>query len=225
MFQWNVEDMALLNQKGGVFIDKEKIYDCERDMSREEKIAFVDNMQDGKLSHILELIEKFEKDKDNLPKDQWGHVKTVSIKAWIKRNDTKYDKPILDDYYYHGSFNLLGIQRYIQTNTKRDHDTYEDLVDEAFHCQLKKCEQMEKKYFLEHDEYSILKTKFKDYMKSYGTTFGVHIITSSNGYIYVGEDFDNKRELSIDELKELISRYEQLDILVKKLTAETHITY
>ena len=62
MFEWKVEDMALLNQKGGVFIGKEKIYDCESKVSREDKIAFVDSFQDGKLSYLLSLIDKFKED-------------------------------------------------------------------------------------------------------------------------------------------------------------------
>ena len=31
MFEWNVEDMKLLNQKSSVMIGKEKIYNCESD--------------------------------------------------------------------------------------------------------------------------------------------------------------------------------------------------
>ena len=68
MFEWKVEDMALLNQKGGVFIGKEKIYDCESNVSREDKIAFVDSLQDGKLSYLLYLIDKFNEDYDSLTK-------------------------------------------------------------------------------------------------------------------------------------------------------------
>ena len=50
MFEWNVEDIKLLNQKGNIIIGKEKIYNCESDVSREDKIEFVDKMRDGKLS-------------------------------------------------------------------------------------------------------------------------------------------------------------------------------
>lgn len=72
MFEWKVEDMVLLNQKGGVFLGKEKIYDCESKVSREDKIAFVDSLQDGKLSYILALAEKFNEERETMPKDQWG---------------------------------------------------------------------------------------------------------------------------------------------------------
>ena len=223
MFEWKVEDMVLLNQNGGVFLGKEKIYDCEHKVSREDKIAFVDSFQEGKLSYLLELIEKFNVDKDTMPKDQWGNVKTVSLKAWIKKNDTKYGRPIVDNDYRYGRYFVLGMERYITSNSKGCYDTYEDLVDELFHRQLKTCEQEEQSYFLEHDEYSILKRKFGEMMDKYSTTFGVSIVISGNNY-YVG-DFKENREITIDELKYLLSKYEQLDSLVEKLTAETHIVY
>lgn len=228
MFEWKVEDMVLLNQNGGIFLGKEKIYDCEHKVSREDKIAFVDSIHDGKLSYILSLIEKFKEDKESLPKDQWGNVKTVSLKAWIKKNDTKYGRPLIDDWYHYGKFNLLGMDRYITYDGTYDGkgtwDTYDDLVDEVFHRQLKECEKKEKEYFLTHDEYSILKQKLRD--RNYHTTFGVHIGFCSDGEIYVYDnDHERRRPITIEELKELLFKYEQLDALVEKLTSETHIVY
>lgn len=225
MFEWKVEDMVLMNQEGGIIINKEKIYDCENEVSREDKIAFVDSMTDGKLSYILGLIEKFEQDKESLPKDGWGNVKTVSLKAWIKRNDTKYSRPVIDDWYKYGKYTILRCDRHIETNRKGTYDTYEDLVDECFHRQLKKCQQEEINYFHEHDEYSILKKKFRE--RGYDTTFGVHIADWSDGRMTVRDESDDskERDITIDELKELLSKYEQLDALVEKLTKETHIVY
>lgn len=227
MFEWKVEDMLLLNQKGGVFVDKEKIYDCEHKISRENKIAFVDSFQDGKLSYLLKLIEKFNQDKDNLPKDQWGNIKTVSLKAWVKRNDTKYGRPIVDNDYRYGKYYVLGMERYITYDVKGSYDTYDDLVDELFHRQLKECEKEERKYFLEHDEYSILKTTFKEYQNKYRTSFGVNILTCSDGKIsvYDGENYKTSREITMEELNDLIAKYKQIDVLVEKLTEETQIVY
>lgn len=226
MFEWKVEDMALLNEKGGIFLGKKKIYNCESKVSRKDKIAFVDSLQDGRLSYLLFLIEKFNSEKDSLPKDNWDNVKTVSLKAWIKRNDTKYSRPIIDDWYHYGKYRILGTERWITSNYKGTYDTYEDLVDEVFHRQLKECKDKEHKYFLEHDEYSILKEKFRN--KKYSTTFGVNIATCSDGsiYIYDGDSFydSEHREITIDELKYFLDRYEELDKLVKRITEETKIT-
>lgn len=83
MFEWKVEEQKLTKHKN--IINGKTVYACESTISREDKIAFVDSMQDGKLSYILELAEKFKQDKETLPKDKWEDVKTVSLKAWIKK--------------------------------------------------------------------------------------------------------------------------------------------
>lgn len=229
MFEWKVEKMALKKQKISVSLGRLKTYaySCENSVSREDKIAFVDSMQDGMLSYLLSLIEKFNTEKENMPKKErtFGEpeVKTTSLKAWIKRNDTKYSRPIIDDWYNYGKYEILGCERNIQNSNKGTYDYYDDLVDECFRRQLAACEAKEEVYFLEHDDYSILKKKFNEKQQQYGTTFGVDIVIGSCG-VCVG-DFKNKRDITIDELNELIAKYAQLDDLVEKLTAETHIIY
>ena len=42
--------------------------------------------------------------------------------------------------------------------------------------------------------------------------------------IFVG-DFEKYREITIDELKDMLSKYEQLETAIEKLTEETHIVY
>lgn len=230
MFEWKVEDMILRNQTCNIFLGREKIYSCESKTSREDKIAFVDDFQDGKLSYLLELLEKYSKESDSLPKDSWGNVKTVSLKAWLKRNDTKYNRPIIDDNYHYGRFYILGCERYITSNVKGQYDTYEDLVDELFHRQLKSCESEEEKYFREHDEYSILSKRVEDKSRKYHTGFGVRLCFGSSDGILITDDNENymdrkERKITLEELKELISKYEQIDKLIEQLTAETHIEY
>lgn len=225
MFEWKVEEMTLMNKRGKIFFGKERIFDCESKTSREDKIAFVDSMTDGKLSYLLSLIEKFESEKESFPKNSCGNVKTVSLKAWVKRNDTKYEFPVINDWCNYGKYTILGIERNIQSNSKGRFETYEDLVDECFHRQLLKCEIEEQKYFSEHDEQSILEKQLEEKIERNGTTFGLKIVTGSGG-IKIGDfDSDETRKLTIEELKELLSKYEQLDTLVDKLTAETHIAY
>lgn len=216
-----------IKSKSRVFAGKEKIYNCELEISREDKIAFVDSMQDGKLSYLLNLIDKFIQDEKNMPKNQWGNVKTVSLKAWIKKNDTKYDRPIIDNEFRYGAYSILGERRTITCNVKGSYDTYDDLVDELFHRQLRELEKQERSYFLEHDEYSILKSKLREYLDKYSVSFGVNISTCSDGeiYIYSGKDYDDTRKITIEEINELLSKYKQLDSFVDKLTTETHIVF
>ena len=85
--------------------------------------------------------------------------------------------------------------------------------------------KMENEYYRAHDEYEILKEKFRN--KKYLTTFGVNIGMCSNGciYVYETEGERREREITIDELKYLLLKYEELDTLVEKITKEIKIKY
>ena len=55
------------------------------------------------------MKEKYENDMNELPKDQWGMVKTVSLKAWIKKNDSRNDElPVGQSVPYNLKPALLG---------------------------------------------------------------------------------------------------------------------
>lgn len=225
MFEWKVEEMKLLNEKGGIFFGNEKIYNCEHTISREDKIAFVDKMQDGKLSYLLSLINKFNEDLPRLCKDGYGYVKSTSLIAWIKRNDTQKKYKVIDYQFNYGQYRLLGIQRFITRNSRSPYDTYDDLVDEAFHRQLKECKKEEYRYFLEHDEYSILAAKVRQMVNKYATTFGVHIGIHSDGKISVIDEKGNERLFTMEELKLLCEKYEQLENFIAVITNEIKIVY
>ena len=223
MFEWKVEEMKLMNSQNNI----SGIFNCEYEVSREDKIDFVDSMQDGKLSYIIGMIRNFEEIKDTLPKDQYGKVKTVSLKAWLRKNDTFYNRPIFNNDFYHGKFYLLGMERFIDSNplnTKGSYyDHYADLVDEVFHRQLIECRSLEKKYFREHDEYSILKDRFRHLSHEYKTSFGVHTGYCSNGEVYVYDDENSEhREITIEELKRLIPLYDRLEMFIQELSEEVN---
>ena len=197
MFKWDVKEMALLKEfKENNGKARDYIFKCESELSREEKIAFVDERYDGKLSYILGLVDKFNAEKDDLPKDSLGNIKTVSLKAWINRNDTKYGKSdyrrIIDDC---GKVYFVNCDRWITHNMgKTYYDTHEDYVDEIFHRVLYLLKYEEKKYFEQHDEYEILKSKFRN-DRNFSTTFGVRVRIGicSDGNIYVYDKEDNDK--------------------------------
>lgn len=226
MFTWNVEEMKLMKSKYSM--GTKSVYFCESEVSQEDKIAFVDKMQNGNLSYLIELRQKFDNDKINMPKGNLGDVRTVSLKAWIKRNDYK---SLLDNIFLYGKINLLGCKRYIHSdsflNYKGMYDTHNNLIDEMFHRQLLECERMEKKYFLEHDKYSILKQQFKDYVNKYHTTFNVKISFSSTGFIgvYDNDHISGTREITMDELILLNSKFAELENFINSISSEINIVY
>lgn len=121
MLEWKVEDMRLReeaineNLKWSSYevfkntYSTPYIFKCENAISKEEKIKFVDEMTNGKLSYVINLVNKFDNEKETLPKDSYGEVKTVSLKAWLKRNDSEQ---VIDNYFKCGilTFVLMPIQ-------------------------------------------------------------------------------------------------------------------
>lgn len=238
MFEWKVEEMVLTkNNKiievprkitcNGIKTEKIRVYTCEEEVSREDKIAFVDSFTDGKLSYILNLCEKFKKEKDGLPQaGNYGGVKTVSLLAWLKRNDTGYNRAVFERNYNYGSFSLLSSVRFIQHYEKKGSwDTYDDFADECFHRQLKACERKEQEWHEEHDEYCILRNKLRD--KGANITFGVPLVFWSTGKIEIRDEHNKEltRELTLDEIKELLEKHEQVESYIEKLSKETNIRY
>lgn len=221
MFEWRLEDMKLRNEH--TYLNG--VYAFEYKVSRDDKIAFIDQMQDGKMSYLLMLIEQFTDDAESLPKkDIFGNPKTVSLKAWIRRNDTK---GLLEINRNIGTICLLQCGRIIHhPNTTVTGDVYDDLVDELFHRQLVECRKMEDQYFQEHDEYEILKTKLLKHHLLETTTFGVHLGEKSGNQVVIRDkNYDQGREITIEELRTLLAKYDELQRIIDKMSEETHIVY
>lgn len=233
MFEWKIEEMALMKQKevvdvGGIV--NFEIYACEKEVSREDKIAFVDNFTRGKLSYILDMINKFKIEQDETS-DRYNDIN--SLIEWLERNDTKYRKNTFSRDRNTGLFTLYSGQsslcsRFIQNPyTRGINQYYNDIVDEAFRKQLIECEKQEQKFLLEHDEYCILKRQFRKNSRKYSTTFGVNIILCENERIIIKDTTGNdlQREITINELKILLEKYKELDALVARITKEINIRY
>lgn len=222
MFTWKVEELKLYKECDGNA--QSHIFKCEAETSHEDKIAFVDSLADGELSYALDLINKLQQDKGTLALDEFNDIKTVSLIAWVKRNDTKYQKPIVDIYCNYGMIKIFGVARYIQNNIIKEWDTYNDYVDEVFHNALVKCcVEKEYRYFLTHDEYSILKEQFRN--RGFKSTFGVNLSDYYTGEMVIKDENENSRPITLQELKDLNEKCAQVQALIEKLTTETNITY
>lgn len=223
MFIWKVEDMALIKETRG-FKSRDLKYHrfhAESTTSREDKIAFVDQFTEGRLSYLLTLIEQFNKDVINMPRDMWDAPKTVSVIGWVRRNDKKYESHIIDISYKYGQFYICGTERYIQNaNTKGAYDMYDDIVDECFRRQLKECLSNEQHYFRTHDTYEVAKTTVREKAEKYGTTFGMRLCFSSNGTITVAdsEDHFNGPEITLNQCRILLDAYDEVEQLIDSLS-------
>lgn len=221
MFEWKVEEMALLNERRRrgansryKYTNECYIFDAETETLSEDKIVFIDSMTDGMLTYLLKLAEKLDAERDKIPKDKWGDIRTNSLQAWLKRNDTR-GVCVTDAYFvgkirtcaYEGCTYSLPDRRIQSLNQKGSYEYYDDYINEAFHKILYELCNEERAYFESHDEYCILAQKAKEVINTYGS-FGGNIYTSSNGEIGVYRDdpYKTSRPLTKEELEILIEK-------------------
>lgn len=239
MFEWKVEDMRLREEAINenlkwssyeVFKNTYKapyIFKCENAISKEEKIKFVDEMTNGKLSYIINLVNKFDNEKETLPKDSYGEVKTVSLKAWLKRNDSEQ---VIDNYFE------CGLIRFFGDTTRIQHfDNIGKYIDRIFHHQLAVCLNEEMKYFVTHDEYSVLTNQLKSQIgEVYGCKYSVYldkrnivqVVKSYEGFSLCTYDKNGtQRKLSLEELKEVKQDFDEIDAFMETLAQKRQKSY
>lgn len=195
---------------------KYSVYEIENKLSVEEKIAFIDEVKDGIASYLLNLFNKFEQEKDSLKKDSIGEIKTVSLKAWIKRNDTK---SVIDIRFDIGSYYLFGtkykmmstICPKVSTGNYRMLYTNYDVVHQWFHDLCEELYYGEAKYFESVDTYCVKINKIKEYASWLGCLDN----EIANNIYYNGENGVSEEILDV-----IISKYEKLDSAVKSISAE-----
>ena len=199
MFNWKVEDMALMAEWEHT-CKRTHVFKCESELSRDDKLAFVDSMQSGELGYLLDIVSKYES--ANIPKDKKGCPKPSSLRAWLAKNDARM---LIDRESSVGRVKFFSFYgwRYIY-DLHSYKDIHDDIVDEFFHLQLLDCLRQEQTYFKEHDEYCVLTAKLFGRIQNL-SIFG-NLSMPGNEAIYVYDDsWDEKRPLTIEELKLLLS--------------------
>lgn len=169
------EDLKLYNMKKEQVVhtlSKFEVFAIEKEMLLEEKIEFIDKQKDGIATYLLELIEKWNDEKDGLPQ-HLGRPKTVSEKAWIRRNDTRD----LMNSYDLGTYSLFGNRYSLSTKCPKRRTSYElaytgqHVANQWFHDLLTALYREEVKYFRENDPYTIKLNKVKSAVEKYHIYF------------------------------------------------------
>lgn len=154
MFTWKVEDLALKKDKDkqGRFFET---FIAESQVSRDDKIAFIDSQTGGQMSELLDLYAKFQREKDTIKKDVYGGYKENSLKAWYSRNagSLKWSE------YDFGFYGIFDNRRIYNLMSRGSYSVHEDIVDQAFHKLLYDLYRKELEYFNTHDEYAVLSHK------------------------------------------------------------------
>ncbi len=242
--EYKVEDLVLYNEVKNhpqtpfdKRLNRPRIFAWENTFTQEEKIAFIDKYyksedKDGWATYLLNLINKFLKEKDGLPKDNYGYVKTVSLKAWLKKNDPRESiraKWNYGSYYFMGrdysDFATLTARPSWGSEGKTPYYNEEGkLADLWFHDFLAKCYEVEEKYHNDHDPTVFKVRKIVELGKKYGE-FGIRKfgITVGNGIKILDKDwvrtFDEV-QITEDDIDKMLEVYEEIDSLMTAKTKE-----
>ena len=217
MFEWKVEDLALMNQKSNIVIGDEKIYTCENTLPVEEKLIFLDKMYKGAMSQILLLITEFKKNKGRLEKDKFGAATPNAMRKWVSEQDTSV---IINTG--NGNFFIGNFKGNIDTVFLRDyHKTYNNLVDEVFHRTLMYLEKEEIAYFKSIDGYSIAVSSLREMVNKHRTTFGIDLVDDGEDF-YIRDKHNTKVKipLSFEEINMILDKYNQLQQYIDAISYE-----
>lgn len=139
MINYNPEDLILWNEFAKA--KRAKVvswpanmkYSIESTFTREEKIEAIDtyNQKSGILTYAIKLVDKWNQERDSLPKDNDGWVRTNSVKAWLHKNDPE---KLVDDWYHYGRFTIYHETFGIEQDTKKPGVfATDEVVDKLFH--------------------------------------------------------------------------------------------
>ena len=209
------------NRYGAIIFEKEPIELFATGISEEaDKIEIISKFDD-KFIRVLELIDLFEKEKNTVKRDSYGY-KTTSLKAWINRNKAN---SYLDDFFHYGDilrYKNGSSNFYIQDMVYAKNKT--KFINVVFVTTLIKLRSKELEYYLDHDEYTILKRKWED---EHISEFGVILSYHSSGRITIRSKENNSldRDITIEELKQLLEMNNKVKAYIQKLTDECDIKY
>jgi hypothetical protein len=191
-----------------------KPFPIESELTNEEKIEIMDKYSNGLVSYMISIINKWNEEKDSLPKDQWDSPKTVSEKAWIKRNDTR---KIVDDDYKIGSYHMFGIKftrlDLICPNTEYGHNmgyTGQNIINQWFYDFCYKQLQEEEKWFKDNDPLQIKIKKVKELGERYRIVFNCKLL---NDIVW-----NKVPKITDKELDAFINAYEELEKCITEQT-------
>lgn len=221
---WIKEEMKLMNMRKeyadntGRNGDILEIFEIENELTLDEKVAFIDSMKDGVASYLIGLLTKWKEEKDSLSKDVYGEVRTVSKKAWIRKNDSR---ELLDNYFKYGSYRLFGRQytdMTLETPTSMYYGspiehTGSHVANQWFHDILNELKRREEKYFRDNDTLTIKIKEVKE-MASMSILFNSMEL---NDIVWNG-----KEDISEENLDVYIESYEKLGVYIEELEREVH---
>lgn len=198
-FVWNVEEQKLRELSKEEILDKyvrSGVYSLQEMQDAMDKYG-----NTAKWSIIWEKFELFQKEKDTIKKDKYGHYNTISLNAWYKKNgvpqkDYSGRKPGSYSMGYYCNINI----------TWKTREEIEGLIPSCFYQLLEKLKARENNWFKDHDEYTIKCRMIEENINNHlPVPFeeDIHFSAFFDGWIYRYEP-EGKRKLTMEELDKII---------------------
>lgn len=218
---YKVEDLKFYNmKKESIYVSNPymrnglTVFEIENTLTEEEKLKIIDEMKEGVGTYLLDTFKQWEEEKDNLPQDTYGNPKTVSKKAWFRKNDKK---GILSKSSDLGKYWLFGTEfKNMSTTCPATNYGYsleytgKSIIHQWFHDLCKELYQNERKYFRENDPKEIKLAKVKEYGEQYHTYFNnddIHDIV-----------WNRKTDVSEEFLDTCITAYKELEESIQQIS-------
>ena len=233
MKEYKMEDGLLWEE----YIDsdiqkKRKPFQYGMDFTREEKIKFMDEnipqlfgdkrYYDNVITYILNLFDKFQKEKNTLLKTKSGEINTNSLRAWLHKNETRG----FCDAVHVGELYFIGAEHYIGETTmySKVYNKTVDIVDYWFQKILYKLANMEKDYFNDINPIACKIKIVEKFCQKYGYLNNIRVSSiGHNGLKYLEKswmDWTKYNPVTEPELDNIISTYEKLEEFYYSLSAE-----
>lgn len=212
---YKVEDLKFYNQKDSyVQFKNKKIY--YNDTTIEDKVALIDELYGGFASYMLELFDKFQKEKDTIKKDNKGNYITISFNNWVKKNDKRHLlKPLLCQNDKKQKYYVFLNKKYNIEEGEKAKFYYglsiypllikDDTISQWYNDLIEELISKETAYFKQHNLYYQKIQKIKNYEKRYGNPLNSEDI---NDICFNGKE--NIKEETLDRILILYKKYEIL---------------
>ncbi len=214
---YKVEELNFLHKKYECFkTNRGDVYD-DSDVTTEDKIKLLDEICDGLATYLLKLIDKFQRDKDTIKKDNEGNYDIKSFNRWVKRNDKRqmlepFNITGAKKYYYFLS-NFYSIEEgrkaiYDYTNYDYPNDFLlitNDTIKNWYNDLVRELIRREELYLKQQDTHDKMILEIKEYENKYGNP-----LMSQEVYNICDKGKENVKYEVLERILESYKRYEEL---------------
>lgn len=241
MYQWKKENLELLKEQKVVVPDGELIFEPENNLTREEKLEFINSFPDTMLLSKIDYYTRAELKEENVSLYEYikylhesyvtdiknaanrvfyGKPSAGALQSWLERRDTYRIVMSPSNICFLGSIRDITDD---PLHKKSNDDYYDDLIDEGFHRLLRECYLNESKYEVQFDNKNLLRQYIRRGIVRWGP-LGQRLWFDEVGRILLGTR-EHYRVLTTKELIYYGLQYQRLELFHKEVCIQTNDFY